>query len=200
MCILLAAWQGMRPATVSNQTAYDSGREPTTGAIATLIALVTLSVMLQTLAKMKPAAPVRIHLLLAAITWTTVGTGLLTAGTIWSVRSESNLLLILLAAAAAVGILKAVFVLRRTSARATKRIMTRGDNRCIGGYISWRTWVLVAIMVGTGRLLRSVGLPPIVVGFIYVAVGSALLVASLRLWQAYLQYRPESPGMQESRS
>ena len=138
----------------------------------------------------KPIAPARVHLLLAALMWTVVGSVLAVVGGHWVLGASlahPGLWLIL---AAALGFLKARFVLLRTARRVVNRIRTRGDDRCIGGFVSWRTWAFIALMAGLGYVLRHGLLPHAVVGFIYVAVGVALLVASTSLWRAWHHFRP----------
>jgi hypothetical protein len=141
--------------------------------------------MLEALAKLKPGAPRRVHLLLAATTWTVVGASLLAAGARWSAQGEIVPLAVAIAAALFVGGLKARFALRPAAARVVLRIEERGDGRCVGGFFSWRTWIFIGCMSVAGRLLRAAGLPPDVVGIIYMAVGIALLAGSWWLWRAW---------------
>ena len=68
----------------------------------------------------------------------------------------------------------------------------RGDHRCVGGFFSWRTWIAVVVMMGAGWLLRHAGLPPGVLGVIYLAIGAALLIASSLLWQAWWRRTSEA--------
>lgn len=137
----------------------------------------------------KPAGSARVHLLLAAMMWTLVGIALLVFG-VSQVRTghlASDALLLVLAAAA--GWAKGRFVLDRAARRVIERIRTRGDGRCIGGFLSLRTWALVALMVVAGRTLRHSFVPAVIVGLAYAAVGTALLVATRRLWQAAYRSR-----------
>lgn len=136
----------------------------------------------------KPAAPARLHLLLAAGMWTGVGALLLVFGVRWVLPAESRYVPLWLGLAVAGGCIKARFVLRRSAQRIIARIKSRGDGRCIGGFLSWRTWLLVALMVIGGRVLRRGLLPEAVVGLIYVLVGTALLLAAAQLWNAGLKW------------
>ncbi|MHC4611976.1 MAG: hypothetical protein ACYTAU_00155 [Planctomycetota bacterium] len=144
---------------------------------------------------LKPAASRRIRLFLAAATWTAVGLGLLIAGVRWSLTSERPLHPILLVAAAAVGLTKALVILKHTANRVISRIRASGDDRCIGGFFSWRTWMLVVIMITAGTLLRRSDISRAVVGLVYVAVGIALLSASTLPWRAwYGSFSPPPAG------
>ena len=139
----------------------------------------------------KPAASARVHLLLAATMWSVVGAILLVLGVRWTVDGRVPYMWLLLALAVGVGLLKARFVLKRVAGRAIERIRTRGDGRCIGGFLSLRTWAFVASMAAAGYLLRHGLLPRTIVGLIYVAVGAALLVASRRLWHAWHRHHAD---------
>ena len=74
----------------------------------------------------------------------------------------------------------------------TSRIIARGDGKCIGGFISYKTWLIIAIMAGTGKFLRGGLLPIAIVGLIYAAVGIALLYGSSRLWSARKEFLQEN--------
>ncbi|UCE58452.1 MAG: hypothetical protein JSU63_13530 [Phycisphaerales bacterium] len=136
----------------------------------------------------KPTASARLQLLLAAAMWSTVGTLLLYFGVRWIWAKPSHYPLLLTAAAAGAGLVKVRFVLRYASGRLIHRIRARGDGYCIGGFLSWRTWLFVLFMIALGRLLRGGALPRSVVGPIYAAVGMALLVGSCWIWLAWRRY------------
>lgn len=134
----------------------------------------------------KPRAAGRTQLLLAALLWSCVGTALLLAGARWDlqaagVRNGS----LLIAFAGAAGLLKGRFVLDRAAGRIADRIAARGDGRCVGGFLSVRSWLLVALMSGAGRFLRGGLLPQVVVGTLYVAIGCGLIFSSRIAWQRW---------------
>jgi len=135
--------------------------------------------------KYKPAASRRTHVLAAATLWTLVGAGLLTTGLTWNRSSPGPWLVALLVAAVGVGLLKAHLALRKTAGRMVDRICARGDGRCLGGFLSWRMWLVAVAMMFFGRLIRSGPLPDVLVAFIYQAVGVALLAGAVSLWRAY---------------
>jgi hypothetical protein len=133
----------------------------------------------------KPAASRRTHLLLASLLWSVVGTLLLFFGVWWMFRGHSRYAPGLVVVAVGLGVVKARFVLIRAAGRIINRIRIRGDGRCVGGFLSIRTWLLVVVMASAGRWLRSGPIPHLVVGFVYAAVGTALLLASRPIWRAW---------------
>lgn len=142
--------------------------------------------------RFKPTASARMQILTAAAMWTLVGAGLLTVGIRWSRLANVTEWIVVLAVAATVGLLKGRFVLRKSARRIVSRILARGDGRCLGGFISWRTWLMVGLMMAFGRALRHGLLPHPVVGFIYAAVGAGLLVGAITLWRSVACRFPES--------
>lgn len=137
---------------------------------------------------LKPAASARVHLLLAGLMWSVVGTVLAAVGTSWALRSATLLMSMLAALAVLVGVVKSLTVLDRAARKIADRIEERGNGRCIGGFLSWRSWVLVGVMAGTGRLLRSGIVAMRIVGMLYLAVGVALVLSSRVLWSALRQH------------
>lgn len=137
----------------------------------------------------KPAASSAAHLLAAASLWTAAGAGLLTAGALWAFEAPPRAAAPYLIAAVAAGLVKARFVLDRVARRIVHRIVERGDGRCLGGFLSWRSWLLVAAMMILGRLLRESPLPVPLRGAIYAAIGAALLAASVRVWTGWRRAR-----------
>ena len=124
----------------------------------------------------KPAANVPAHLLLAGLMWMTVGGALMGIGAHWLWSGRPAFAPWLAAAAIAVGVVR--------------RITARGDGRCLGGFLSLRTWGLVVLMMVLGRVLRG-NLTGWIIGAVYIAVGTALLRSSRLSWRAWRAARHE---------
>ena len=135
--------------------------------------------------RLKPAAPIRVHLFLAAALWTLPGIALFVFGLRWALLGTSPWTFPLIVVALIAGYLKARLIMVRAADRTVQRIHERGDGRCLGGFLSWKSWLLVAVMATMGRYFRSGVLPLPVAGIIYTFVGTALLTASLVLWRAW---------------
>jgi hypothetical protein len=115
------------------------------------------------------------------------------AGARWVAEAGSSGRILTIGAAILVGWLKARYVLDRAALRIVARIESRGDGRCLGGFLSWRSWMLVAAMIGLGRALRSSPLPLRLRGALYLAIGVGLAVASRRIWAAWRRDRRALP-------
>jgi hypothetical protein len=141
------------------------------------------------LERFKPAARARTHLLAAAVLWTIVGTGLAAAGVFWCLDTSWPWPLILVTSAGGLGYVKARYALQPMARRNANRILERGDERCLGGFVSWRTWLFIIAMMLGGQLLRRSPIPVAILGLVYATVGSALVLASLALWQIWRRAR-----------
>jgi hypothetical protein len=140
----------------------------------------------------KPAAAVRAHLLLAGLMWTVVGAALVGFGGCWLWQLPTPAAPWLAALALAIGVFKARFVLDRAARTIVDRIRERGDGRCLGGFLSVRSWALVAAMAAGGRFLRGSHVAQGLLGVLYIAVGTALLLSSRVAWRAWRHSRRAS--------
>ena len=137
----------------------------------------------------KPVASSRMQLWLAGTMWSCVGVGLFSVGTYWLLKNGEAKGFILLVIAAGLGLGKALLVLDRTTLRNIDRVKARGEDRCFGGFLSPRVWILVIGMMLLGRILRTIGLPKPILGLIYRAVGIGLLFSSRLIWRAWKNQR-----------
>jgi hypothetical protein len=137
----------------------------------------------------KPVASSRMQLWLAGVMWSCVGAGLFAVGIYWLLKNGEARGFILLVIATGLGFGKALLVLDRTTLRNIARVKSRGEDRCFGGFLSPRVWILVIGMMILGRILRIIGLPKPILGLIYGAVGIGLLFSSRLIWRAWKNQR-----------
>jgi hypothetical protein len=133
------------------------------------------------LAKYKPGASIRTHLLVAASIWTAAGLGLFLRG--WLGFPEGNRFLFVLGGMA-IGTIKALLVLDGAARKNIQRILACRDRHCIGGVYSFRMWGMVLLMIIGGRLLR-VFAPESFTWVLYLAIGWALVLSSRLVWQRW---------------
>ncbi|MDY0087821.1 MAG: hypothetical protein RBS78_04660 [Coriobacteriia bacterium] len=125
----------------------------------------------------------RAQLALAGVLWLAAATMLGTRGAGWLMGSKWTLVLAL--AAVVLGVVKARFLLDRVARSAAVRIRERGPDAPVAGFLSLRSWVSVGAMMTVGFALRLLGTPHLVLGLLYTAITTALLVASRVYWCAF---------------
>jgi hypothetical protein len=90
--------------------------------------------------------------------------------------------------AVAIGLVKARLILIRYAQKAVRRIHTRG-HACFFGFFAPSSWLFILVMMGGGMMLRRTPLVDFwwgrtFLGILYVAVGTALLIADVVFWRA----------------
>ena len=141
--------------------------------------------MVQGIGKFKPGVARRVHIFSAALLWTFIGglllyrgfSYLLPGGEIWPV-----------VLGIAAGTVKSYLILDRSARKGLERIGKFSDKTCIGAVYSWKTWLLVLIMMLAGFLIRGLSLPPAVTGTICLAIGWALVFSSRHAWSRWASW------------
>ncbi len=67
------------------------------------------------------------------------------------------------------------------------RILPVEEKRCIFAFMPWKSYITIAIMVGMGRLLRHSSLPKPYLSIVYIGIGLALILSSVRYFRMFLQ-------------
>ena len=136
------------------------------------------------LARFKPGVNRSIHLFLASFFWSVAGAVLMVRGLIWFDSGPDLYLIVLFVA---VGAIKSFLVLDKSILRSIHRIENLRDGSCVGAVYSWKMWLFIALMMLLGIVLRHIMQPGSVVGFIYAAVGSALIISSRIGWNSWIR-------------
>ena len=131
--------------------------------------------------RFRPAATRAVQRRAVAGLWFAVGTGLGTLGAWWCLAAGWPLSPGLVVLGLVAGGIKGRFVLSRSAERTARRIAAREDGSCLGGALSWPTWLLVVLMMTAGIALRHSAIPRPVLGPLYLAVGVALVLGAWRL-------------------
>jgi hypothetical protein len=134
--------------------------------------------------RFEPGASSRVQLIGAAVMWM-VGAGImLSRGLVY--LSDAHWALWVIAVAGVLGVVKGHAVMQRAARKGVERIRQR-DGRCFFGFFSWKTWLLIAVMMTSGILLRNAGFNDEVLAIIYLTVATALIYADHVFWFAILR-------------
>jgi hypothetical protein len=130
-----------------------------------------------------PQATARTQFALAAAMWTIVGTVLPLVGFVWVSQAVGRAQAIaIILPLMMLGGLKAILILDKVAIKAAARIEARGERSCAFGFFSARAWAVVGLMMIMGQVLRAAHVPRVDIGFLYIIVGTGLLLASRIMW------------------
>jgi hypothetical protein len=132
----------------------------------------------------KPGVSRSVHLCAAPFLWSAIGGLLLFRGWGWLDPGRGRLLLL---AAGLLGTLKSLFILDKIARHSLQRIVLFKDDTCLGAVYSWKTWLLVFLMMAAGFVLQTITQPGPFIGTLYCAIGWSLCLSSRLGWQQWFR-------------
>ena len=138
------------------------------------------------MAKIKPAVNKRVLLFLAGFMWLTVGTMLLFLSFTWlnAFQAQGSFLF------SGIGVIVALvihhFGFLKIVDKNLGRILPMEGTQCVFSFITWKSYVIVAVMAVIGVLLRHSPIPKPYLSILYTGVGLALLLSSVRYLRVLL--------------
>lgn len=136
--------------------------------------------MSSTREKFKPAVDKRVLLLLAGSLWIGVGILLLNYSYSWLHTSRSGHSLVFLGIGVGVALLIHHFGFLRIVDRNLRRILPMEGKKCVFSFMTWKSYVIAAVMVMMGILLRHSPIPKPYLSIVYTGIGLALILSSER--------------------
>jgi hypothetical protein len=134
--------------------------------------------------KWKPGVPKGGLLLMAGIMWMGIGVMLdvLSYGWLKGKRTDHAVL------AAVIGFLCALIIhhfgFLRVVDKNLARILPMQGKRCIFSFMPLKSYILIVVMMLIGFLLRHSAIPKLYLSVLYIGIGTALILSSVR----YLRY------------
>lgn len=128
----------------------------------------------------KPAVSKPVLLLIAGAVWIGVGTGLNLLAWSWLKREPAPPALLSAALGFAAALVIHHFGFLRIVDRNLGRIRPMAGRPCAFAFIPWKSYLLIAVMVLTGTLLRHSPVPKLYLAPLYIGIGTALMLSSIR--------------------
>jgi hypothetical protein len=143
-------------------------------------------------AKLKPAVSPRILLLLAGAMWMGVGAMLLCYASGWLKEGHPVHMFLLIAAGVFAALIIHHFGFLRVVDKNLGRILPMKEKRCAFAFMSWKSYIMVAFMTAMGIGLRHSPIPKPYLSVLYIGIGLALVLSSLRYLRVLLFRHPKS--------
>jgi hypothetical protein len=135
----------------------------------------------------KPAVTNHLLLLIAGIVWTVVGFGLLSLAFRWLSRASNVNTHPLMLAGGAGALLIHHFGFLKIADKNLKRILKMQDKSCLFAFIPWKSYLIIAVMILLGAVLRHSIIPKHYLAVLYIAIGLALMLSSVRYIRVFIR-------------
>lgn len=130
--------------------------------------------------KFKPGVEKHVLLLIAGLMWIAVGSMLLGFSYLWLRDAGKIRIIWMTGSGIAISLLVHHFGFLRVVDNNLGRILPMQGKRCVFSFMTWKSYILVLVMVSTGILLRLSPIPRIYLSVLYIGIGAALILSSIR--------------------
>jgi hypothetical protein len=138
------------------------------------------------IAKIKPAVNKRVLLFLAGFMWFGVGTMLLFLSFSWLKAFQVHGSFLVGGIGVTVALVVHHFGFLKIVDKNLSRILPMEGTKCIFSFITWKSYIIVAVMVAMGALLRHSPIPKPYLSMLYIGIGLALILSSMRYLRVLL--------------
>ncbi len=145
------------------------------------------------IAKIKPAVNKRVLLFLAGFMWFGVGTMLLFLSFFWLKAFQVHGSFLVGGIGVAVALIVHHFGFLKIVDKNLSRILPMEGTKCIFSFITWKSYIIVAVMVAMGALLRHSPIPKPYLSMLYIGIGLALILSSVRYLRVFLSQLRKNP-------
>ncbi len=139
--------------------------------------------------RFKPAVDRSVLLLLAGLVWICVGAMLLRFSYSWLHASREGASLVLVGAGVLLALVIHHFGFLRVVDKNLGRILPMEGKKCVFSFMSWRSYLIVAVMVVLGVSLRHSPIPKRYLSILYTGIGLALILSSVRYLRVLVTQR-----------
>ena len=150
--------------------------------------------VVRNLKKYKPAVPKVVLLFLAGGLWFGVGCMLLFLACSW-LREATQIDRTLFAVA---GVVLALFIhhfgFLKIVDKNLGRILPADEHKCVFSFMPWKSYLIIPCMITLGIVLRHSTLPKHYLSIIYIAIGLALTLSSMRYMRFFFKELIKHPA------
>ena len=130
--------------------------------------------------KWKPAVSKNTLLFIAGILWIAIGIMLVSIACSWLMYENKGHALTALIIGIICALLIHHFGFLRIVDKNLERILPLKGKKCVFSFMSWKSYIIVVVMVTMGTLLRHSAIPKSYLSVLYVGIGLSLILSSIR--------------------
>jgi len=134
----------------------------------------------------KPAVTKSVLLFLAGFVWLCIGTMLLIFAYSWLSEAPRTISLMLFGLGVVVALLIHRFGFLKIVDKNIERILPMVEKKCLFSFITWKSYMIIIVMVAMGALLRHSAIPKQYLAIVYIGIGLALILSSFRYIRVFI--------------
>jgi len=135
--------------------------------------------------KFTPAITSSYLLIIAGMVWLAVGIMLCNFAYHWMLHYDGKYTILIVIAGIVLAVIFALLKFKRFADKNIDRIRIKPELSCAFSFMSWQTYIIVAFMITGGILLRHSSLPKEYLSILYIGIGGALALSSLRYFSNF---------------
>jgi len=135
--------------------------------------------------KFKPEVDKKILVLLAGLMWCGVGIMLVTFAISWLNKYEGNGILLYYIGGFIAAMPIHHFGFLKIADKNLNRLLPMTEKKCIFSFMTWRSYIIVLIMVSMGIILRHSAIPKQYLSILYNGIGLALFLSGIRYFRFF---------------
>jgi hypothetical protein len=134
-----------------------------------------------------PSADKRILVLLAGIMWCGVGVMLVSFAASWLSPLHTGNQVFYYASGFLVAMPVHHFGFLKIADKNLKRLLPLNEKRCLFSFMTWKSYIIVVIMVSMGIMLRHSAIPKPYLSILYTGIGLALFLSGIRYFRFFFR-------------
>ena len=135
----------------------------------------------------KPAVRSHLLLFLAGIAWICVGVMLSYFALSWLSAVEGANIFLYGGAGVFLALLVHHFGFLRIVDKNLQRILLMDGKKCLFAFIPWKSYLIIAVMMTMGIVLRHSSIPKQYLAVLYIGIGLALVLSSVRYMRIFIR-------------
>ena len=144
------------------------------------------SIMNKNIDKIRPAVDKRALIFLSFFIWIVVGTVLLLFAYSWLKASQINSSYLYVSMGVGAALVIHHFGFLKIVDKNLGRILPMEGKKCAFSFMTWKSYIIVAVMVTMGTLLRHSTIPKTYLSILYIGIGLSLVLSSIRYLRVLL--------------
>lgn len=137
--------------------------------------------------KLKPAVDKSTLVFMAGLLWSGVGVMLISYSVIWlsALPIKAQLTFGLAGIVAALPVFYFGFL--RLANKNLNRLLPLAEKRCLFSFMTWKSYLIVPVMVSMGIFLRNSPIPKAYLSIIYNGIGLGLFLSGIRYFRFFFE-------------